>query len=136
MKRGWRGLTAAAVVPAVLTACGCPTGYRPATLVTAYFGLGMAGDAPPIAASAWDAFVVARLTPAFPDGLTVADAVGQWRDATGGRIREPARMLTVVLPAVPAATAAARIGAVAAHWRQAHDQASVLVTLGHGCAAG
>jgi hypothetical protein len=34
----------------------------------------------------------------FPDGLTVADAHGQWRDSeTGAIVREPSKALTVFL---------------------------------------
>lgn len=28
----------------------------------------------------WRAFLAAEVTPRFPDGLTVIDAAGQWRD--------------------------------------------------------
>ena len=33
--------------------------------------------------AAWDAFLADTVTPRFPDGLTVLDARGQWRDSEG-----------------------------------------------------
>src|SRR5271170_1905529 len=49
--------------------------------------------------AAWARFVTRELTPRFPDGLTVNDASGQWRDPTSGRVvREPAKQVEIVLP--------------------------------------
>ncbi|MGE3148717.1 MAG: DUF3574 domain-containing protein [Pseudorhodoplanes sp.] len=47
---------------------------------------------------AWAAFVAREVTPRFPDGLSVVDAAGQWRDARSGRlIREPSKIVSIVL---------------------------------------
>ena len=47
----------------------------------------------------WQRFVDREITPRFPDGLTVLNAYGQWRDTERNRIvREPSKVVTIVLP--------------------------------------
>ena len=47
----------------------------------------------------WVLFVDREITPRFPDGLTVFDAAGQWRDKASNRItREPSKIVLIVLP--------------------------------------
>jgi hypothetical protein len=49
--------------------------------------------------AAWTRFVARELTPRFPDGLTISDATGQWRDRDSGAIiREPSKHVEIVLP--------------------------------------
>jgi hypothetical protein len=47
----------------------------------------------------WVVFVDREITPRFPDGLTVFEAAGQWRDKASNRItREPSKIVLIVLP--------------------------------------
>jgi len=47
----------------------------------------------------WARFVDREITSRFPDGLTVFDTRGQWRDAKRDRIvREPGKLVQIVLP--------------------------------------
>lgn len=46
----------------------------------------------------WARFLAAEVTSRFPDGLTVYDAYGQWRDRTSSRIaRERSKVVMIVL---------------------------------------
>jgi hypothetical protein len=57
------------------------------------------GDRIGVTDSAWARFVDREITPRFPDGLTVIDARGQWRDRDRNRIvREPSKLVQIVLP--------------------------------------
>lgn len=48
----------------------------------------------------WRAFLAREVTPRFPDGLTVYDTTGQWRDpATKAITRERSRVLRIIVPA-------------------------------------
>lgn len=50
----------------------------------------------------WGRFLAAEVTPRFPDGFTVFDARGQWRDPGSGRIsRERSKILTIAMPPGP-----------------------------------
>ena len=51
-----------------------------------------------VSETAWARFVARELTPRFPDGLTITDAVGQWRVVGGTLVREPAKRVEIVLP--------------------------------------
>jgi hypothetical protein len=76
-------------------ACAAPAQER--VVAQMYFGRNI-GGALGVSEEQWDAFVDAEITPRFPDGLTVSDAEGQWRDTeTGAIVREPSKELTVFL---------------------------------------
>ncbi|MEA2934368.1 MAG: hypothetical protein QOD74_1014 [Variibacter sp.] len=51
-----------------------------------------------IGESAWASFLAQEVTPRFPQGLTVVDAAGQWRNAASRVIRERSKVLLVVAP--------------------------------------
>src|SRR5260370_42514234 len=73
--------------PAV--ACNAP--QRPMQQIELMFGRSIAGHLR-VDAAAWSRFLAREITPRFPDGLTVLDAAGQWRDPGGGRRgREPGK---------------------------------------------
>jgi hypothetical protein len=47
----------------------------------------------------WARFLAAEVTPRFPDGFTVFDARGQWRDPGGQKIsRERSKVVTIAMP--------------------------------------
>ncbi len=47
---------------------------------------------------AWDAFLEDSVTPRFPDGLTVLDGRGQWRNADGVIEKERSKVLVILAP--------------------------------------
>ncbi|MFN0068503.1 MAG: DUF3574 domain-containing protein [Limisphaerales bacterium] len=54
----------------------------------------------------WDEYLAASVTPRFPDGFTVLEAEGQWRNPQGEIRRIPTRVLLILHPPTPAANAA------------------------------
>lgn len=51
----------------------------------------------------WSDFLDREVTPRFPNGLTVVDASGHWRDIqTGHLVREPSKILTLLADGDPA----------------------------------
>ncbi|WP_372397225.1 DUF3574 domain-containing protein [Azospirillum sp. HJ39] len=51
----------------------------------------------------WSGFLDDEVTPRFPNGLTVTDASGHWRDSETGRlIREPSKIVTLLADRDPA----------------------------------
>jgi hypothetical protein len=112
----------------------CPTGAAPATIAEAYFGQNVKSRAP-VTDTEWARFMAEVVTPAFPDGLTVLDGAGQWRDAAGLISREDSKVLLLVLPGQDQATAASRLTPVVAAWKARFAQESVLTVFRAGCAA-
>jgi hypothetical protein len=76
----------------------------------------------------WRAFLDREVTPRFPDGLTVFEAFGQWRDS--GQT-QPSRLRTKVLVILHEDTPANRaaIDAIRLAWKAAtHDQSVLLAS--------
>lgn len=80
---------AAAAQPALQ--CNAP--QKPWAVAELLFGRTGVSDA------SWARFLAAEITPRFPDGLTVFDARGQWRNPSGNAILR--QRSTVVMIAVP-----------------------------------
>ena len=111
----------------------CPVGAGPATITEAYFGRNVKTRAP-VTDGEWARFMADTVTPAFPDGLTVLDGAGQWRNAAGQISREDSKVLLLVLPGQDQAAAAARLAPVTAAWKARFAQESVLTVFRAGCA--
>ena len=112
----------------------CPMGAGPATIAEAYFGRNVKTRAP-VTDGEWARFMAEVVTPAFPDGLTVLDGAGQWRNAAGQISREDSKVLLLVLPGQDQALASARLAPVTAAWKTRFAQESVLTVFRAGCAA-
>ena len=95
------------------------------------FGRDIAG-ALGVSEQTWRRFVAREITPRFPDGLTVTDARGQWRDPDSGRIvREPSKRVEIVLPGN--ADDAARLDAIVSAYKRHFRQRSVGLIVQSAC---
>ena len=112
----------------------CPVGASPATIAEAYFGRNVKIRAP-VTEAEWARFMAEVVTPAFPDGLTVLEGKGQWRNAAGQISREDSKVLLLVLPGQDQAAASARLAPVTSAWKARFAQESVLTVFRAGCAA-
>ena len=60
------------------------------------------GDRLGVSEAQWGRFVDREISPRFPDGLTVLDAKGEWRDTARNTIvHEPSKVVEIVLPGKP-----------------------------------
>jgi hypothetical protein len=81
----------------------------------------------------WRGFLAREVTPRFPEGLTVYETSGQWRDPATKKIsREKSRVLRMI---VPADTARDKIGAVADAYKTQFAQKSVGIVTRQACAS-
>lgn len=131
---GALALAALAAGCAAPPAPACPEGTTQATVAEAYFGQSRRG-APDITEAEWRDFLAGTVTPAFPDGLTGLDGLGQWRSPEGRIVQEASKVLIVVLPGADAATARARMRPVEEEWKRRFRQQSVM-TLYRGACVG
>jgi Protein of unknown function (DUF3574) len=77
-------------------------------------------------------FLDHEITPRFPDGLTVYDARGQYRDGEHNRIvREPSKVVMIVLPGTPEDMA--RLNEIADAYKKRFKQQSVGIVLRQAC---
>jgi hypothetical protein len=80
----------------------------------------------------WSDFVAKEITPRFPQGLSVDDALGQWRDRdTGAIVKEPSKDLTLIVP--QSADVKGKIDAVVTAYKERFKQQSVAVVMRPAC---
>src|ERR1700686_3690704 len=92
-------LTATATGAGAQTAMpSCHGTQQPKMVAELMFGRDI-GHGCGVSEAAWQLFVTRELVSRFPDGLTIIDAIGQWRDRDSGRIvREPSKHVESLLP--------------------------------------
>lgn len=74
----------------------CGKGLKSTTTAELVFGRNI-GAVPGVSDADWQAFLDQEVTPRFPEGLTVVDTAGQWRNANGAVVSEASKVLTVIL---------------------------------------
>jgi len=116
--------------PAAQAACE-GTGGTEQLSIELLFGRSMAGGV--IAEAAWQEFLADTVTPRFPDGLTVLDGYGQWRNSAGRITHEPSTVVWIIAP--QATDPLPRIEAIRAVYRERFHQDSVGLVVSSVCAA-
>jgi len=93
------GLTACARSPAPVasTAPSCAVGDTVLVRETLYFGRNRPGGST-VSDIEWKEFLAEVVTPRFPLGLTVQDAMGQWKGADGSTEQERSEIVTLFHP--------------------------------------
>jgi len=90
------------------------------------------GDRIAVSEGEWSRFVDREITPRFPDGLTVFNAAGQWRDKSSNKIiREPSKIVQIVLPGVDGEFN--RLNEIAEAYKSRFKQQSVGVIVRPAC---
>jgi hypothetical protein len=125
----------AVLVLAQTTAAGaqlsCSAAQKPMMEVELMFGRNI-GSRLGVTNARWAAFLAREVTPRFPDGLTVFDTSGQWRDAKKKTVvREPSKIVRIIMPAD--AQASEKIEAIASAYKKQFRQDSVGVLTRPAC---
>jgi Protein of unknown function (DUF3574) len=122
---------AAAAAAAQVPAPACRGPLQRKQIAELMFGRSIGGRAA-VSEAAWRRFVAREITPRFPDGLTIINAIGQWRDPRSGVItRELSKEVEIVLPGNDDEDA--RLAAVVAAYKRQFRQRSVGVIVLSGC---
>jgi hypothetical protein len=101
----------------------CRPPLEPWTQVELYFGRDVGGEAV-VSEEAFRNFLAETVTPLFPDGLSVVDVAGQFRGREGAIVREPTKLLIILVP--DAAGVAPDVETIVAAYKERFDQQSVL----------
>ena len=135
-----RGLGRAASLLTLVMLSGCaslPQACLPPaqTMATAEMLFGRKiGDRVAVTDAAFAQFTAQEITPLFPDGLTVINASGQWRDAARGKIiREPSKVVLITFR--DDAQKRKDLTAIADAYKLKFKQQSVLTSIGTSCVA-
>ena len=131
---------AALVLALLLTGCvsvdidgsspACRPGLAPRITADLYFGRNI-GPSLAVSDADWAGFVDEEITPRFPDGLSVSDIAGQWKGEDGVVVREPAKVVMIVLSGE--AGEYARLDAVRDAYRKRFRQESVMLVQRQAC---
>ena len=124
-------IQAAAMAPALRADVPpCPAGTNRFAEYRLFFGRSQ-GTVEVVTDAAWRAFLAEEVTPRFPDGLTVMDAAGQWRDASGAIKRERSKVLLIL--AEPGPAGMQRTDEIMQAYKRTFDQESVLRAVTTAC---
>jgi hypothetical protein len=118
----------AAAAPSVEMSCTSSSAQLRTTL---YFGLARPKGS--VSELEWQMFLRDEVTSRFPEGLTVWDADGQWRNAGGTIDHENSKVLLLVHPDTAAARAS--VLTVIERYRKIFEQESVLWETARVCVA-
>ena len=110
----------------------CPAGTERFAEYRLFFGRGRDG-VEVVTDAKWRAFLAEEITPRFPDGLTVMDADGQWRNPTGTIERERTKMLIVLT--APGEEGMRYTGEIAEAYKRTFGQSAVLRAVTSACAS-
>jgi hypothetical protein len=109
----------------------CGAGLKAQQVAELLFGRNI-GDRVGVSQTQWARFLDREITPRFPDGLTVMDAKGQWRDAARGTIvHEPSKRVEIILPG--RTDDQERLDAIAQAYKRRFHQHSVAVVVRTAC---
>lgn len=109
-----------------------PFQTHPMLSITLLFGLSRPNE-PDIPEAEWQSFLKTALTPAFPDGLSVLPAQGQWRDSVTGRTTQESSRLVMLL-VEPAPDLATRLENIRTRYKKRFVQQSVGLVVTPVCA--
>jgi hypothetical protein len=101
----------------------CPTKATLMARLELLFGMSRK-DAAPVSDAEWQGFVDQEVTPRFPDGLTIVQGYGQWRNSKGVIAKENSRVLMIWYD--PKADSDDRIEAIRAAYKSRFQQESVM----------
>ncbi len=108
----------------------CPVGQARATTAELVFGRHI-DDATMVTDDDWRHFIDEDVTPRFPDGLSVMDVQGQWKASDGTIVREPSKVLYLVLDGGP--DDPAKIANIRDAYKRRFRQESVMLVTSTAC---
>lgn len=117
--------------PSFAQELSCTEPQKPMLEIDLMFGRNIGGQLG-VSEELWSDFVAKEITPRFPQGLTVDDAVGQWRDReTSTIVKEPSKDVRVIVPA--GVEVKEKVDAIVAAYKQRFQQQAVGVVIRPAC---
>jgi hypothetical protein len=102
----------------------CLPGLMPIAEAQLFLGRNIAGREG-VSDADWGRFVDEEVSPRFPDGFSVADVDGQYRNAAGAIVRERSKELVVITRRAPDDTM--KLNAIRDAYKSRFNQESVLL---------
>ena len=90
-----------------------------------YFGTDKPGGGK-VSADEWDKFLETEVTPRFPEGFTVLEGYGQFKDSSGRIVREASKILVLFYPKKQRAAVNLKVEELRGKYKKLFNQESVL----------
>lgn len=90
-----------------------------------YFGMDIPGGGT-VSEDDWSKFLNDTVTPRFPDGITVVESLGQYKDKSGTIVKEKSRMLILLYPKSLRKTNDPKIEEIREAYKKTFKQESVM----------
>jgi hypothetical protein len=90
-----------------------------------YMGMSIPGGAA-VSGDDWEKFLAEVVTPKFPDGFTILEGRGQYREASGVIAKEPSHVLVFLYVRSKRKSAGAKIENIRSEYKKRFSQESVL----------
>jgi hypothetical protein len=118
-------------MPVLAQGIACSDPQRPMLEIDLMFGRNI-GGALGVSEDQWTDFVASEISPRFPQGLSVDDALGQWRDRdTSAIVKEPSKDVTIIVP--QDTEVKGKIDAIVTAYKERFRQQSVGVVMRPAC---
>jgi Protein of unknown function (DUF3574) len=91
-----------------------------------YFGTARPDNEPPVSEEEFQGFLDGKITPAFPDGLTLLKGLGQFRGANDVTIEETSFLVILLYPADARRESSEKIELIRKLYKEEFGQESVL----------
>lgn len=86
------------ITPVLAQGIACSDPQRPMLEIDLMFGRNIEGEVG-VSEEQWTDFVASEISPRFPQGQSVDDALGQWRDGeTNAIVKEPSKDVQIIVP--------------------------------------
>lgn len=86
------------ITPVLAQGIACSDPQRPMLEIDLMFGRNIEGEVG-VREEQWTDFVASEISPRFPQGQSVDDALGQWRDReTNAIVKEPSKDVQIIVP--------------------------------------
>jgi hypothetical protein len=133
LRRSGAGAFALLVVatPVLAQGIACSDPQKPMLEIDLLFGRNVGGELG-VSEEEWNDFVASEISPRFPHGLSIDDAVGLWRDRqTTTLVKEPSKDVTIIVPDEDAVKD--KIEAIVRAYKERFHQQSVGVVMRPAC---
>lgn len=90
-----------------------------------FFGMDK-GDGTVVTDEEWDEFLKDKVTPRFPDGFTILESYGQYKDNSGKIVRERSRVIVILYPMNKRRSSSRKLEEIRNEYKKRFKQESVL----------
>ena len=110
----------------------CPEKFNESVEYRLFFGRNNSKGKEVVKDKDWENFLASTITPLFPNGLTIYDSKGQWKNSSGRIIQEKSKIVLILTNSQAASTSIYKITTT---YKKLFQQESVMTLVNCTCVA-